>query len=48
MTLDRRHFLSAAVHMQETGSILIATLVLVVLVALVDLLSTVTRRMLNP
>lgn len=32
-------------HMQETGSILIAT---IVLVALVDLLSTVARRILNP
>jgi len=32
-------------HMQETGSILIAT---IALVALVDLLSTVARRVLNP
>lgn len=32
-------------HMRETGSILIAT---IVLVALVDLLSTVARRILNP
>ena len=32
-------------HMRETGSILLAT---IVLVALVDLLSNVARRMLNP